>query len=139
MVNNAEIESLKAIEKEASKRKQRVYNDYLDAKKKVTEAYDAVQIAWKYRCIAHQRLEHEFRVVKKTSEAYRNGQASVISLKKYHKAKMIFQEADATYQSAEERYNKCKEERDYHKALFDFLQDEHTHLRIELDKLMQKT
>ena len=70
MSKNPELNSLKAREQDAFRRKQVSFQNYIDAKNRANAAHDAMQTAWKERCSAREEMNHEYEDMQRSSNNY---------------------------------------------------------------------
>lgn len=70
MSKNPELNSLKAREQDAFRRKQVSFQNYIDAKNRANVAHDAMQTAWKERCSAREEMNHEYEDMQRSSNNY---------------------------------------------------------------------
>ena len=70
MSRRVELESLKAKEQEAFRRKQDAYKEYSKAKSQANEAYKAMQSAWERRCETREIMNHEYDILQAERECY---------------------------------------------------------------------
>jgi len=71
MSKNPELNSLKAREQDAFRRKQVSFQNYIDAKNRANVAHDAMQTAWKERCSAREEMNHEYEDMQRSSNNFR--------------------------------------------------------------------
>lgn len=78
-MSNHELDHLRAAEQEAFRRKQALFQVYIDAKNRASEAHDAMDAAWRERSIARDEMNREYEAMQASYErnsriweAYRN-------------------------------------------------------------------
>lgn len=71
MSRNGELDSLKAKEQEAFRKKQAAYQRYEEAKKLTNSAYINMQSAWNDRCSAREVMNSEYEAMQASNSNYR--------------------------------------------------------------------
>ena len=114
MPKDYELDLLKAKRQEAFDRKQIAFERFIKAKEAANLAYDVMQAAWKERCDARSRMNHEFEAMQSASERYRDVWGQYGRIRDYNNARIeeLRREADSEHQemvSCFERASSCFE------------------------------
>ena len=115
VVESFELDTLISREKEASDRKQSVYQKRADMVKKTNAARITMMAAWEERCRTREEMYHEFDTIQHSSDNYREVWSEYHEIREENDAtiKSLCAEANAEHQAMKECFKSASSEYEY--------------------------